>query len=77
MHHSQLTQVIHDGCRWPYVETLSFRGLLPYPHPIATKPLLFLWGNMTRGEPRGTDSKFFNQVGGASVTTVLDHHTSS
>eukprot|EP01048_Picozoa_sp_COSAG05_P018004 COSAG05_NODE_2559_length_2902_cov_2.379101_4_plen_191_part_00 len=46
---------------WPYDFALSFRGLVPRKEPIATKPLLFLWGNMTRGKPRGADSKFFDQ----------------
>eukprot|EP01047_Picozoa_sp_COSAG01_P066618 COSAG01_NODE_9231_length_2512_cov_5.002487_3_plen_307_part_00 len=46
---------------WPYVSTLSFRGLVPALRPIATKPLLFLWGNMTRGEPRPANTKFFDQ----------------
>ena len=44
---------------WPYVTNLSFRGLTPMPTPN-TQPLLFIWGNMTRGKKRGPDSKFFD-----------------
>eukprot|EP01051_Picozoa_sp_SAG22_P009483 SAG22_NODE_794_length_7157_cov_3.169453_5_plen_326_part_00 len=44
---------------WPYASNVSFRGLLPRPGPPATKPLLFIWGNLTRGKPRGADSLFF------------------
>jgi len=46
---------------WPYVSELSFRGITPFQRPPATKPLLFIWGNMTRGKPRQADSIFFDQ----------------
>jgi pimeloyl-ACP methyl ester carboxylesterase len=41
---------------WPYVYNLSMKGLTPM-LPPGNKPLLFMWGNMTRGNPRGPDSK--------------------
>ena len=34
---------------WPYASNVSFRGLLPRPRPPVTKPLLFIWGNNSRG----------------------------
>ena len=45
---------------WPYVFNMSFAGLVPHDQPPATNPLMFLWGNMSRGKPRGADSKFFD-----------------
>jgi hypothetical protein len=45
---------------WPYASNVSFRGLSPRPLPPGTNPLLFIWGNMTRGLPRRADSKFFD-----------------
>jgi len=47
---------------WPYASNVSFRGLIPRPRPPATNPLLFIWGNMTRGKPRHADSLFFDDV---------------
>jgi pimeloyl-ACP methyl ester carboxylesterase len=44
---------------WPYVYNLSMRGVTPMPPP-GDKPLLFMWGNMTRGKPREADSIFFD-----------------
>ena len=47
---------------WPYASNVSFRGLIPRPRPPKTNPLLFIWGNMTRGKPRGPDSLFFDDA---------------
>ncbi|EGB03799.1 hypothetical protein AURANDRAFT_67678 [Aureococcus anophagefferens] len=44
---------------WPYEYNLSYRGFIQHPYPPASVPLLFLWGNMTRGEPRQANTIFF------------------
>eukprot|EP00658_Telonema_sp_P-2_P059272 TRINITY_DN48088_c0_g1_i1.p1 TRINITY_DN48088_c0_g1~~TRINITY_DN48088_c0_g1_i1.p1 ORF type:complete len:156 (-),score=39.53 TRINITY_DN48088_c0_g1_i1:13-480(-) len=41
---------------------MSMAGLVPHPRPPGDHPLLFIWGNMTRGKPRGADSLFFDQA---------------
>lgn len=46
---------------WPYNSTLAYRHVVPTPGFGPVKPLAFFWGNMTRGKPRGSDSKFFSQ----------------
>eukprot|EP00419_Tripos_fusus_P029887 CAMPEP_0172717660 /NCGR_PEP_ID=MMETSP1074-20121228/72079_1 /TAXON_ID=2916 /ORGANISM="Ceratium fusus, Strain PA161109" /LENGTH=261 /DNA_ID=CAMNT_0013542649 /DNA_START=274 /DNA_END=1059 /DNA_ORIENTATION=+ len=46
---------------WPYVFNMSMAGIAPPFGPPGDKPLLFVWGNMTRGKPRGADSLFFDQ----------------
>jgi len=46
---------------WPYYSNFGVRSMeRPKPRPPATVPLLFMWGNMTRGKPRESDSFFFN-----------------
>lgn len=47
---------------WPYNFTISMRDLDAKSGPPATVPLLFMWGNITRGMPREEDSLFFNET---------------
>ena len=56
---------------WPYDYNVSMRGLAPNKDkPPATVPLLFFWGNMTRGKPRQADSEFFDAAWLAFVAST-------
>jgi len=69
---------------WPYVYNISWVLESYRFYPPRDKPLLFIWGNETRGEPRESDSIFFNEEwldfvestpGGAVVEAPSDHWT--
>ena len=50
---------------WPYVGHVnhSLSDLVRQNgYPPRTFPLLFMWGSMARGQPRGPDSKFFDEA---------------
>ncbi|KAL1518827.1 hypothetical protein AB1Y20_003104 [Prymnesium parvum] len=69
-HNSAVTESVAAHYWWaPCVECATWRTAWPYERysggyhsrPPATYPLLFIWGNMTRGQPRTADTKFFDE----------------
>lgn len=53
------TQCASWRSAWPYERSISF-DFAPKSGSPGTVPLLFMWGNMTRGMPREADSIFFD-----------------